>query len=214
MLREHFQAMTIAIIGYGSLIWDLDNLEPHVAGPWQRGAGPRLPVEFSRISPKRKRALVLVVDETTQTPSPTSVIASARAHLDDAVADLARREQCRPERLGMATRGGKPALSHLPLALAAVEAWLGSSPYDAALWTELDGNFAAQTGTAFSLVAAELYLRALTGDSLAEAWRYLEFAPAETDTPLRRHMRAQDWWRALAFSARDEEATSHAAEPA
>jgi hypothetical protein len=214
MLREHFQVMNIAIIGYGSLIWDLDDLEPHVAGPWRRGAGPRLPVEFSRISPKRKRALVLVVDETVQTPSPISVIASARGHPDDAVADLARRERCPPERLSVATRGGNQTSSRFPLALAAVADWLAASPYDAAIWTELDSNFAAHTGTAFSLAAAELYLRALTGDSLQEAWRYLESAPVETDTPLRRHMRAQGWWRALAFSARNEEATGHAAEPA
>lgn len=214
MLREHFEVMNIAIIGYGSLIWDLDNLEPHVAGPWQRGAGPCLPVEFSRISPKRKRALVLVVDETTQTPSPTSVIASARRHIDDAVADLARRERCKPERLGVAAARGGHSLSRFPRALAAVETWLAASPYDAAIWTEHESNFETITGRSFSPTSGDAYLQTLVGDSLAEAWSYLESAPAETDTPLRRHMRAQDWWRALAFSARDEEATGHAAEPA
>jgi hypothetical protein len=38
--------MNIAIIGYGSLIWDLADLAAHVEGPWRRGAGPHLPVEF------------------------------------------------------------------------------------------------------------------------------------------------------------------------
>ena len=206
--------MTIAIIGYGSLIWDLDDLEPHVTGPWQRGAGPRLPVEFSRISPKRKQALVLVVDAAAEAPSPTSIIASVRSDLDDAVADLARRERCRPHQLGIATQRGGRVFSRFPEVLAAVEAWLASSPYEAALWTELDGNFETITGQTFSLPAAEAYLRTLKGDSLAEAWRYLEEAPAETDTPLRRHIRAQDWWRALGFPAGDEEARGHAAEPA
>ncbi len=207
-------SLNIAIIGYGSLIWDLDDLAPNVAGPWRRGAGPLLPVEFSRISPKRKQALVLVVDDEAEAPSPTSVIASARAHLDDAVTDLARRERCPPERLGMAAKGGRYRIGRSAPALAAVEAWLATSPYDAAVWTELDGNFAQHTGTPFTLAAAHAYLQRLTGESLAEAWRYLENAPEETNTPLRRHMRAQDWWRALSFAAADEEATGDAAEPA
>jgi len=190
--------MNIAIIGYGSLIWDLDDLAAHVAGPWQRGAGPHLPVEFSRISAKRKQALVLVVDDAAEAPSPTSVIASARAHLDDAATDLARRERCPAEKLGIAAKGGRHRIGRSAPAMAAVEAWLASSPYDAAVWTELDGNFTHITGEAFSLLAAAAYLQTLAGESLAEAWRYIEYAPEETDTPLRRHMRAQDWWRALA----------------
>jgi len=196
--------MNIAIIGYGSLIWDLDDLEPHVAGPWQRGAGPHLPVEFSRISAKRKQALVLVVDDEAEAPSPTSVIDSARSHLDDAVMDLARRERCPAERLGIATKGGRHRAGRSVPAMAAVEAWLTESSYDAAVWTELDGNFTHVTGQAFSLVAAEAYLQMLSGESLAEAWRYIEYAPEETNTPLRRHMRAQDWWCALTYEKADQ----------
>jgi hypothetical protein len=41
-------------------------------------------------------------------------------------------------------------------------------------------------------------LRCLTGDSLDEAVRYIENAPAATDTPLRRALSADDWWRAEA----------------
>jgi len=202
--------LNIAIIGYGSLIWDLDDLETHVAGPWHRGAGPHLPVEFSRISPKRLQALVLVVDDAAEAPSPTSVIASVRTHLDDAVTDLARRERCPPEKLGFAAKGGRHRVGRSAPAMAAVEAWLANSLYDAAVWTELDGNFTHITGEAFSLVAAEAYLRMLTGDSLAEAWRYIEFAPEETNTPLRRHMRAQDWWRALTYERSGKKAKGDA----
>lgn len=206
--------MNIAIIGYGSLIWDLDDLEAHVAGPWQRGAGPCLPVEFARISPKRKQALVLVVDDAAEAPSPTSVIASARAQLDDAVTDLARRERCPPEKLGIAVKGGRHRIGRSAPAMAAVEAWLANSLFDAVVWTELDGNFTHITGETFSLIAAEAYLRTLAGESLAEAWRYIEYAPEETDTPLRRHMRAQNWWRALFYENGCKKAEGDAAEPA
>lgn len=206
--------MNIAIIGYGSLIWDLDDLETHVAGAWQRGAGPHLPVEFSRISPKRLQALVLVVDDAAEAPSPTSVIASARIHLDDAVTDLARRERCPPEKLGIAAKGGRHRIGRSAPAMAAVAAWLATSPFDAAVWTELDGNFTHITGEAFTLAAAEAYLQMLTGESLAEAWRYIEYAPEETDTPLRRHMRAQDWWRALSYERAGQGIRGDAPEPA
>ena len=50
----------IAILGYGSLIWDLEILAPHVAGNWEMRAGPSLPMEFSRISKKRKLGLVVL----------------------------------------------------------------------------------------------------------------------------------------------------------
>ena len=43
----------IAIIGWGSLLWDLDNLTPFVQGDWAINAGPRLPLEFSLVSRKR-----------------------------------------------------------------------------------------------------------------------------------------------------------------
>ena len=58
-----------AIIGWGSLIWDLESLEPHVRGDWSMGAGPRLPMEFTRVSPKRKRALVVCLDAERTAPA-------------------------------------------------------------------------------------------------------------------------------------------------
>lgn len=203
--------MNIAFIAYGSLVWDPGSLAPQVAGPWQRGRGPRLPVEFARISPKRLHALVLVVDEGAGTTSPTSVIRSRRSSIEEAIADLAARERCPSERIGVATRHGRTRRDR-PAAASAVVDWLAGSPFDAALWTALDANFAAHTGTGFSLAAAERYLHGLEGESLAEAWRYIEFAPEETDTPLRRHIQAQEWWRALSFTA--EGSGSRAAEPA
>lgn len=191
--------MNIAIVGYGSLVWDLDDLAPQVEGPWRRGAGPRLPIEFARISQKRQGALGLVIDEAVGDWCATSVIASSRRHLEEAVTDLARRERCPRQRIGRAERGKVP-ISHLSSAVTvAIAGWIETSPFDAALWTELDANFAAETGAPFTHAAAEGYLRGLEGESLAEAWRYIESAPEETDTPLRRHLRAQDWWRALAF---------------
>ena len=83
----------IAIIGWGSLLWELENLTPHVQGPWRNRAGPELPLEFSRVSPKRKRALAVCVDLMDGVPCWTSVILSKRGSLAEARTDLARRER-------------------------------------------------------------------------------------------------------------------------
>ena len=52
----------IAVIGWGSLIWDLDNLAHLITGDWMMGAGPSLPFEFTRVSPKRKMGLAVCPD--------------------------------------------------------------------------------------------------------------------------------------------------------
>jgi hypothetical protein len=83
--------MTIAILGWGSLIWDRRDLP--VSGEWQRG-GPVVSIEFSRISKNSERAgcLTLVIDEQHGTNVTTRFARSPRTNLDDAIADLRVRE--------------------------------------------------------------------------------------------------------------------------
>lgn len=183
--------MRIAIIGFGSLIWDMDNLAPHVDGDWFRGNGPQMPVEFSRISPKRAHALVLVVDETLDHQCETSVIASNRSSLELAIEDLARRERCHPEQIGVAVRGETGGRT---------DEWLKSSFFDACIWTALPANFAEETGKPYTHENGLSYLQSLEQASLAEGWRYIEYAPRETDTPFRRFLAGQKFWASLDFS--------------
>lgn len=189
--------MKIAIIGYGSLIWDLDDLAPKVAGDWQLGSGPAMPVEFSRVSPKRKQALVLVIDGGLEDFSATSFIDSKRSRLDDAKDDLAARERTHLGHIGWATWSGE-ARSCNDRVAASVVAWLEESEHDAAVWTDLNGNFHDHTGLPFSHLHALAYLQDLSRASLHEAWRYITYAPTQTDTPFRRFLVQQPWWAALA----------------
>ena len=185
--------MDIAIIGWGSLIWDLEILEPQVDPRWQRGAGPALPLEFSRVSPKRKKALALIVDPEHGTSCATSLVVSRRNSLEKAVADLAARERAPLERIGYASAGGNWR-SHVDGVAERFEAWFAASGFSGAVWTDLPGNFHEETGTPYSLTAALAYLQGLEGRSLLEAKRYIELAPEETMTSLRKTLAGEAWW--------------------
>ena len=183
----------IAILGWGSLIWDLDNLASKVAGDWRMGAGPRLPIEFSRISQKRRGGLTLVVDVNHGAMCLTHAVAHRGGDLATARADLAARERAAERHIGWADAGA--VWSDEDPAAPLVRDWLPGSGYGGAVWTALPGNFAEESGRAFGLEAAEAHLRALSGEDHAEAVRYIHFAPAETDTPLRRHLAMRTWWQ-------------------
>ncbi|SEA29433.1 hypothetical protein [Rubrimonas cliftonensis] len=191
---QHAFAGRVAVIGWGSLIWDLDDLAPHVAGEWALGGGPALPLEFSRISPKRAMSLVVVIDPDCGAPCPTSAIASVRRDVAQAAADLGRRERARdPAHIGAwcARRG---LLSGAQAAGGAVASWCGLTGAAGAVWTDLPRNFEAETGTPFTVEAGLAYLRRLGPESLAVARLYIGSAPHGTDTPLRRALAGCDWW--------------------
>jgi hypothetical protein len=190
----------VAIIGWGSLLWDPDGLP--VQGPWRRGAGPALPLEFSRVSPKRNGALTLAIDPEDGEPCRTAVAASPRATVEAARVDLARREATRGDRIGAACARRGVLAAARPETGAAVAAWVAATGAAGAVWTDLPANFAEATGAAFSIAAALAHLRDLDEAALAGAVRYVACAPVETDTPLRRALATDPWWRGLAAGAR------------
>ncbi len=186
----------IAVIGWGSLIWDLDDLAPKVSGDWAMGGGPRLPLEFSRISPKRLMSLVVVIDPDHGADCPTHAIASIRDDIHAAAEDLRARERARDiAQIGAICAATGFARASHPQIAARVSAWCAAAGVRGAVWTDLPRNFEAETGQAFSVEAGLDYLRALTGPAAAEARRYIDSAPAATDTPLRRSLRDAPWWR-------------------
>lgn len=189
----------VAILGWGSLIWDLDDLAPHVAGGWAMSGGPALPLEFSRISPKRRLGLVACIDPGRGAPCPTHAIASARGEAEAAREDLARRERAPLERIGFhCARSGRGAGRAADL----VAEWCAATGARGAVWTDLRPNFEAHAGAPFEIARGEAWLQGLQGESRDEAVRYIENAPRETDTPMRRHLSGRDWWRAEAARLR------------
>lgn len=185
----------ILVLGYGSLIWDLDDLAPRVRGGWHMAAGPSLPLEFSRVSPKRKLSLVVVIDAAAGDPCPTHAIESTRDTVAEAVVDLAAREHTEVGKIGWVDREAGTASAQDAAIAERVRDWCDARQARGAVWTDLDANFEQATGAPFTVARGIAYLRGLEGESLAAAREYIDGAPVPTDTPLRRALAAQAWWR-------------------
>ena len=129
----------IAILGWGSLIWDIDNLASKVTGDWRMAAGPRLPIEFSRISKKRRGGLTLVIDAGHGAEIPTHAIAHVGSDLAEARTDLALRERAPEQYIGWAGRDS--VWDAADPAAGAVRDWVRREGLGGAVWTALPGNF-------------------------------------------------------------------------
>lgn len=176
--------MRIAIIAWGSLIWDPRTLKI-TAKDWPR-SGPVLPLEFSRVSLNGR--LTLVVDGANGIAVQTWVNTSALPDLGEAIENVRERENMpNTRRIGVVERRDRRARvrERRLAAVDTVEAWITGTDFDAALWTALPPNFAEKTGSPFSPEAALAYLQRLHDDMQREAIRYIREAPAEIATPLR-----------------------------
>lgn len=72
--------MRIAILGWGSLLWDGGPEFDKWHGPWEYD-GPSLKLEFTRVSEKRLKALTLVIDAEHGTETSVAWCLSKRAAL-------------------------------------------------------------------------------------------------------------------------------------
>jgi hypothetical protein len=174
--------MRIAILGWGSLVWDRREL--CLMQDFQLG-GPILPLEFSRKSLDGR--LTLVIDqENGRPPSPTRFAMSSFEDLDDAICDLQHREGTAAENIGFMRVSGGWRASRSDIANRAIAAWLADhrATVDAVIWT----NLGPSSNFSFTSEAAEHYLGSLKGVCRQKALEYLTRAPDEVKTPLRDQM--------------------------
>ena len=187
--------MKIAIIGWGSLIWCPKSLHKHI-GEWQTG-GPCLPIEFSRISSGRR--LTLVIDGKNGEVIPTRFAESRFCELDDAIAALANREGITKEEnikhgIGYTERDKKAETKFKKSDV--IQEWVKQHNFDAAVWTALESNFSKKCWKEFSVQVATECLQKLSGREKDNAREYIENAPPEICTPLRRHLYEISWLKA------------------
>jgi hypothetical protein len=174
--------MKIAILGWGSLIWDPRDLP--LGGTWQEG-GPELPIEFSRVS--RDARLTLVIDNANGSVVPTMHVRSVRTSLDEARNDLIEREETVDSRIGWVDIRTDADSSDQDSAgmHGVIRKWAKEHEYDAVVWTVLSSNFEKETGKKFSTEAAIAYLSGLPKNVRENALEYVRRAPKCVKTRVR-----------------------------
>ncbi|MHB8521524.1 MAG: hypothetical protein ACYDH9_12305 [Limisphaerales bacterium] len=186
--------MKIAILGWGSLIKEPRGLP--IEGEWQSD-GPKLWIEFSRISQRGARAgcLTLVIDERCESEVTTLHVLGKRSDLSQAIADLQEREGTSHDDIGfceVATGRFAPnALSRHSKSCERIRAWAQEKGFDAVIWTALARRFKDALGIPFNPAAALNYLNGLPAPTREKALQYIHNAPAQTMTPFRRLLLAQ-----------------------
>lgn len=173
----------IALLGWGSLLWEHHGTFDGWHEPWQR-TGPSLPIEFSRVSRSRKGALTLVIDPEHGVLVRVAWCLSRRPSIDEAISDLREREQTTVQNIGWLSVNGTTSQND-PDIQNSIHAWARERYLNGVVWTNLQSNFAEKTGKPFSVGAAMLYLKSLDGASKIKAIEYFKRAPSFIQTPLR-----------------------------
>ena len=174
----------IAVLGWGSLLWDPRALR--LRSSWQLSE-LYLPLEFSRISKDKRLTLVIDAQHGCDLP-----VAFARADFDavaEAVANLREREGCLVRDIGVVSASSATPDDGIR---ARIHAWAVASKYDAVIWT----NLRPQGFDPFSFDAAVAHLASLSDTELRDARRYIALSPGMVETPLRAHLRSRGWFDA------------------
>jgi hypothetical protein len=186
------KTVKIAILGWGSLLWeggaDFDSRH----GPWNYD-GPTLKLEFSRISERRLGALTLVLDEDHGTPTTVAWCLSNRTSVDDAVCDLRSREDTTVNNIGRifvpSMESSTPGAASDPIL-----PWAQRKRLDSVLWAALKSNFEEKTNQPFTVAAAVSYLKRLKPEAKAKAAEYVWRAPPFVATPVRSAFETEPWF--------------------
>ncbi|GLR66404.1 hypothetical protein GCM10010909_10840 [Acidocella aquatica] len=186
--------MKIAILGWGSLLWDPRELK--LKAPFEL-TGPSLPIEFCRVS--KNLRLTLIIDEAFGTLCQTYAATSAFTNLPEAMENLRLREgMTSTANVGFAVIANQErsqiATKLHPRATETIADWTVNAGYDATIWTALDSRFEGQTAEPFSVNAAIRFLENLEQydpEAFARALEYIRRAPDATQTPVRDRTAAQ-----------------------
>jgi hypothetical protein len=135
-----------------------------------------------------------VIDQANGATVATRYVQSSRLDLNSAISDLRHREGTSTSRIGFVDLLAKThrCATHI-LIVPVIQAWALQQGFDAVVWTDLPSNFEEETGEAFSVENATVYLLNLPKSAGELARRYVQNAPAEVDTPLRRNLQHDHW---------------------
>jgi len=179
----------IAILGWGSLIWNKGILE--IKSEWLPD-GPFLPIEFARISgvPKRERYLSLVINHGSS-PVQTLYALSSYQNLEDAINNLMEREEIgRKHSIGFIDfiTQYHNSRNENEFVLDILKKWNKPLGYDAVIWTDLKPNFENVFGRPLSLPNCYSFLGSLNSIEFSKSKEYILQAPKQTITDNREQL--------------------------
>ena len=175
---------TIACIGWGSLIWDPQDLPAH--NHWFED-GPLVPVEFARESKGGRITLVIVPDAR---PVRSLWTLMDTQSINDACDQLAQREGITGSVDECIGRWPEPTTYCIP----GIAEWAREKQIDAVIWTALPPGLKRREGKPDAQDVID-HLRALPEAKRDKAEDYIRLAPAQIDTEYRRLISEQLGWK-------------------
>ena len=187
--------MNIAILGWGSLIWCPGSLR--IRTLW-RSDGPRLPIEFARISQDDRLTLVI---HSPRLARSSDVLGFQRIRQPER---RARQSQASGKdqvwRYSSRLRDGSGGAGAARETIQTLTEWIEQHPdVEAVVWTGLQSNWQEKRGCPFALQDAMNFLSALEAErdrakaAYDRAREYMTNAPSAVDTPVRQAMRVRGW---------------------
>ena len=186
--------MKIAILAWGSLIWQPKELAYNKTFGWQKD-GPILPIEFARIS--KDGRLTLVITENG-TKVPVLFTLSNCHNLEEAVLNLAVREGSGRNSIGSYDKN-KDTFSSKFQFENEIKNWIKNTDFDAVIWTNLgeNWNIKNEKGDIIRQIEPERrieYLKELKGNTSVIAEEYIRRTPIEINTDFRKEIEKKLNW--------------------
>jgi len=186
----------IAILGWGSLLWDRRPEFDEQHDDWQFD-GPRLKIEFSRVSRTRNGTLTLVIDAKNGKECQVAYALSKRKNADDAICDVRSREGTILKNIGFYFADSSRKQARDEESLRTIQDWALVKKIDVVIWADLENNFQEKSKCKkpFSIEAALCHIQALNNEGKAKASEYIWRAPSFVVTPLREVLQSQPWFQ-------------------
>lgn len=180
--------MKIACLGWGSLIWQPDNLL--IRREWFSD-GPFLPIEFARKSKDGRLTLVI-----TDTAKPVRTLWALMATTDLAVAknSLLTREGIPERRLETSIGSVTITEETTDDIKLTIKNWAINLKLDAVIWTNLPPKFNDIANKVPSLEEAISYINSLDINVRTNVEKYIRKTPRQIDTDYRRKFEAKFGW--------------------